>query len=499
MNEVKLYRNTGPYPYYNDTITTIKTVTATPLNQNLRSGYVDLQLTLSEADNVNYLSYARDGRIFYAWITDIEKLGALLNYRVHFEVDAYRTYKSDIVLGGQWVERATNIEAYARDPFYSALDPGQDYVTLDYAFPDAAYRTLIVLVRDVDSSAVGSPLQPSPYTIYMKRYPVSDWTSVSVIVSLLNKLRDSAEVSNIAAIYSVPGQTYLSTDQEIHTIKLKKTTQEKLFNGLWDSTESLSGFAKFFGTDVPFLKKSVQIGFKPDDSYKRVYNNTRLLIPDAGVLEIPDYLIFEEYKRVTRYIDIYSGATNYMLEYSTDGVNWKPLDNMIRGGAVGNIPVLSSPADSYISQNQNSLITQVLGDTAVLAGAGASLLATGGGSLPVAGPIAASAAGSLLNTAGNIGDADRKPPSNPPAVLGAALEPHYPGQFWLIWSSQKFDNTVALREKMGVAVNAFVPVTIPSSGFIKTRGCAVKCTAAVPLWAVQEINSLFDNGIFFNN
>lgn len=499
MNELRLYKNTGPYPYYKDTITLFKgPLNVTPLHQNLRSGYVDLQLTLDEINSFNYLSYKRDSKTYYAWVTDCVKLGGSLLYRVQFEVDAYRTFRGSITMGGQWVERASNIVAYARDPFYSALDPGQDILSLEYAFPDAAYRTLVVQVRDDQVNATGSPLQPSPYTIYLKRYSVADWTGVASIVSLLNYLRNSAEVSNVATIYSVPGWVYTTTEQEIHTIRVRKTTQEKLFNGLWDNYEDFSGFAKFFAVDVPHLKKSVPITFSPDEQLKRVYSQARIVIPDAGVLEVPDYVIFSEHKRLTRYIDIYSGASQYMLEWSPNGTVYYPLDNMIRGAAVGNIPVLSSPADSYVSQNQNSLITQVIGDTAILVGAGASLVATGGATLPVAGPIAANSAGSLLNTAGNIGDADRKPPSNPPAVLGTALEPHYPGKFWLIWTSQKYDNIASLQNKMGNAVNAFVDVTIPSSGFIKTRGCSVKCDDAVPLWAVQEINALFDNGIFFN-
>lgn len=499
MNTLTLYKNTAPFPHFNDSIAFYKSFNVTPLHQNLRSGYVDLQLSLDDLMSFNYLSYERSGNTIYGWVTDAQKLGGSMLYRITFEIDAYRTYRSSIIMGSQWIERASNIMGYAKDPLYSAINPGQEIVTLQYVFPDFSYRTLVVQVRDESSSVTGSPLQPSPYTLYMLRYNVSNWTAEPKIVALIEHLRNSAEVSNIATIYSVPGWAYTSTDQEIHTIRVKKTTQEKLFNGIWDSTVDFNGWAKFYAIDVAHLKKSVEIGFLPDDQFKRVHNQSRLVFPDAGVMEIPEHVMFSPKKRITRYIDIYSGASNYVLEYSiNDGVNWMPMDNMVRGSAIGNIPVLSSPADSYVSQNQNSLITQVLGDTAVLVGAGASMFVTGGTSLPVAGPIAASAASGLMNTAGNIGDADRRPPSNPPAVLGTALEPHYPGGFWLVWTSQKYDDLTALKAKMGNAVNAFVDVTIPSSGYLRTRGCSVKCNDALPLWAVQEINALFDNGIFFN-
>lgn len=498
MNVLTLYQNTAPYPYFKDSITLYKSLNVTPVNQNLRSGYVDLQLELDELTAFNYLSYARDGKTVYAWVTDAEKLGGSLLYRVRYEVDAYRTYRSEITLGGQWIERASNIAGYSKDPLYSAVNPGQDILSWEHAFSDAAYRTLVVQVRDDQVNVTGSPLQPSPYTIYMLRYPVSDWTSESKIVNLMNYLRDSAQVSNIATIYSIPGWAYTSTDQEIHTITVRKTTQEKLFNGLWDNSQTFPGWAKFYAIDVAKLKKSRMIDFTPDPLLKRVYTHARLVLPDSGVMEIPDYLAFQPYKRLTRYIDIYSGACNYVLEYSSNNLNWYPLDIMVRGSAIGNIPVLSSPAETYISQNQNSLTSQILGDTAILAGAIGTAVATGGAALPAAGPIAATAASSLMRTAGNIGDADRQPPSNPPAVLGSALEPHYPGKFWLVWTSQKYDDAAALRNKMGNAVNAFQDVVIPESGFLKTRGCAVKCNSAVPLWAVQEINGLFDNGIYFN-
>ena len=57
MLQVTLYKNPDPYPYYSDNLTSYKTVSATPLHNNLRSGYVDLDLGFSDMFSFNYISF----------------------------------------------------------------------------------------------------------------------------------------------------------------------------------------------------------------------------------------------------------------------------------------------------------------------------------------------------------------------------------------------------------------------------------------------------------
>ena len=79
MNEVRLYKNPYPYPQYGG-ISLYKTIQATPRNQNLKSGYIDVQLTMDEIMNFNYigmLGWANFIRMGYRRGNLIRKIGCL--------------------------------------------------------------------------------------------------------------------------------------------------------------------------------------------------------------------------------------------------------------------------------------------------------------------------------------------------------------------------------------------------------------------------------------
>lgn len=506
MNTLTLYKNSKPYPYYSENaLTVFKTLTVTPLNQNLKSGFVDLQLGLDDLLNFNYLSYSRNGKTVYAWVSEVEKMSGGLNYRVHFAIDAFRTFKSSLDLDVQWVKRDM-YETTLPDPLLSSLKSYPNIERYEQAFPDAGIRTLIVQVREdtnVEFPYTGLykslPVQPSPYNLYMAKYNTNTWVeTASNIVQLMQGLGSQAQTTNIVTIYSAPGDLVGANSQDA-SIKIRYASEDSFFAGLsGENTKEIAGFFKWGSTQLSFTKDSVKLAAITDiNTMLRGKHDVRVVIPGAGIMNIPDELLLAPNASLVRYVDVYSGATHYAIE-AGEVNDLKPYDASLREGGAPSIPILSSSMDSYISQNQNSMMTQILGDTAMIGGAIAAGIYTGGASLPASAPLIAGSVGNLINTTGNVLDANRQAPSNPPAMLGAALTPHYDGKFWMIVTRQDVTNADQVHAKYGYPQNVTKALRLPITGFIQTQGCIVKTTNAIPLWAIDEINRLFDNGIIFS-
>jgi hypothetical protein len=148
-----------------------------------------------------------------------------------------------------------------------------------------------------------------------------------------------------------------------------------------------------------------------------------------------------------------------------------------------------------MSQNQNALATSLIGDVATIAtGVGATVM-TGGAGAAVGGQQVWQGVQNIVNRQGEIADATSRY-SNPPAFLGTALVSNFNQKFWVVTTKQRVDNDSIVHNNFGYPVNRIAPLTFPTSGFIQTEGCAVMTTdGTVPRWALNEINSMFNNGV----
>jgi hypothetical protein len=173
----------------------------------------------------------------------------------------------------------------------------------------------------------------------------------------------------------------------------------------------------------------------------------------------------------------------------------KYYSHSVRGSSISSIPIISDPMDTYLSQNQNGLATSLIGDVASIA-MGAGLIAGTGGigaAVGGAGSITAGVHG-LMNTAASIGDAGNHY-SNPPAFLGTALAANFNQRFWVVTKKLKVTNESKVREQFGYPYNMVDTLSFPQSGYIQTESCNVESDGSVPRWALEEINTLFNNGI----
>ncbi len=473
MVEMQFIRNNNQYPFYSSNAgTVVNTVMAKPVSKNLRSGFVDVELT--NISNFNYISYILHGKRIYAWVTDVEHIAGNKLYRVHFATDAYRTYINNVIIGTQFIERSpepTNLH----DPLLGSEEPTNIFFTQNYSFPNPDKRYLIVQVRQ-NYIASMSPGQPNMYNFYVAEYDVNNWRSSSTIVDLMDAISYGERPNNIVTVYSVP-HVDLSGDGFLDTV-LSITYANKNDVVVEDIKQLINklGNQNRFVTSCPIHLEA--------EGFIKTNHSFSIVIPDAGIINVPDTIAVKDNLNLKMYVDIFSGACNYIL-----CIGDNPTHLSVRGGATTSIPIISDPYDTYISQNQNTLMASILGDVANL-----------GYGLVTSNPASMTAGGTgLLNTVTSLADAKNEIPSTPPAFLGSALMPHYNKRFWVQYNYAYVDNAVQVNNRYGYPKNMVDEVAIPNKGFLKLQNCSVRGTGStsVPQWAIEEINSRFNVGIFY--
>lgn len=487
MMTLQFYRNKYIYPDYLPGITAIGTeISCTPVNFGSRTGTIKVSRQYMDMESVNYLKFRRGtGRTFWAWIDNVETGGENL-WLVTYTVDAWRTYQDVIDLDSQFVTRSP-VATILRDPLLASVQPYPDVSVKTFAFQKNLWRTFIIQVRILKTPFVYSrvPVQPSPYQIYAIDYELNNWTATSALVELMTALSTGAETQNIVTMYSIP---YMNTSA------LVDSPLSVYVAGTEDPTV-ISGF-KFLGqvTDPSGLLYVVEpITFDVDrDQLMRVPHSVQLVIPDAGVMNIPDELLYKPGLALRQDVDLFSGASNYMLV--SDGANY--YASSVRGSSVTSIPIISDPYDTYLSQNQNSLTTSLLGDVASLAGGIGLAVTTGGLGAAAGGGMIASGLTGLAGTYAQNKDAGAQY-SNPPAFLGTALAGRFSQSFWMVVTKQSIQNEGLVHAENGYPLNMMTTLEFPwGGGYIETKGCAVHSNdGTVPRWAIQEINTMFDNGV----
>lgn len=474
MNSVTLYKNPYPYPYFGG-ITSYKNIQATPRNQNLRSGFIDMQLSFDEVLSFNYLSFTRNSRTLYAWVTDVEEKSGNKLYRVHYNIDPYRTYKNDLVYGNQYVERSPS-PTLLYDPLLSSTKETNDITRVEYSLGNPNKRYAVVQRRpDPDESLLSTPIQPAPYKFYICEYDVNNWMNTAPIRNLVDALTSSGETKNIVTMYSVPF---------INLSGLSTTDLVVRYND--DSTKAIGGW-KLVSNPENILSTFTTISIPK--TLNKTKHSVMVVIPDSGIINVPSEFFGATGLGIRQDVDLYSGACNYILCVGDSN----PYHLSVRGSSMSSIPILSDPYDTYISQNQNSLTSSIMGDVANLAVGGLNVMSGNiGGGASIGQGLS-----SLITKSASLKDAQSMSMSNPPAFLGTALATKFHQKFWVITISTHYDNESYVRENFGYPCERVQPLVPPSKGYIKTQNCNLSSNGCVPLWAIQDINQLFDNGILF--
>lgn len=487
MATLQFYKNPYVYPNYGSITAVGSSMQCTPVGTGLKTGSIKVAGDMADFMNCNYLRLVRNGSTIYAWIEDVA-FSTANSYTITYRVDPWRTYRSKVTLGTQFIERSNTATTKQDDLLGSTIDTPQ---ITTIPFTASNWRTLIVQTRTQDGSRVGyssTPVQPSPYTFWACSYDPSNWQNSAPIVSLVALLSEEAQ-TNVVTMYSIPYMNATSMANEPLRISWGQGGQ--------DEQEQIPGWRLIPHKDNVHeaLTQRILIPTNQLDmtALRKVPHSVKLVVPDAGIIDIPDELLLANELYLRQDVDLFSGASNYMLE---DGAGNNYIQS-IRGSSVSSIPVLSDAMDTYLSQNQNALTTSLIGDVAML-GVGLGMSATGGGALAGL-PMTASAIQGMYSRGASINDMSANNNiGNPPAFLGTALNGAYHGKFWLQVTQKRVANATQVNSNYGYPMNMVRSLTFPSSGYIKTAGCSVTSDGTVPLWAINEINSMFDNGLIVN-
>lgn len=484
MATLQLYRNLYHYPHYSETLEKWGSpMDCTPVGMSLKSGSIRVRLEMSDLMSANYLSITRDGETFYAWIDNIEYLNSEL-FTITYTVDAWRTYKNYITLGSQFVTRQPEPTTQF-DPLLTSEYKRPEVTCVKYSISDRTKRIFVVQVRTNNGELFSrTPVNPSPYQFYMREYDINNWTSDEAIESLMSVLTDGAQSTNIVTMYSLP---YMN---------LEGLSVTPLIVGTGSTSTTIEGFKMLGQSNDPSSMLTIDTPIIRDlselDNLLRVEHSVQIVIPEAGVIHVPDELLVRTDLILRQDIDLYSGACNYMLTTSEGDY----FTQSVRGSSLSSIPIVSDPMDTYLSQNQNALTTSLMGDVASMVVGGATAVASGGATALIGGGAVLNGISNIASRSASIHDMSSKV-SSPPAFLGTALVSNFNQMFWLVTTKTNVTNRDYVNSNFGYPINMIKPLVFPDSGYIETENCKVHShTRGVPRWAIEEINSLFNNGIF---
>lgn len=497
MIQLQLYKNPESYPNYTTNIAPMgSSYEVTPVNIDIRSGSILMEIEFNTLSQANYLSLNFGSTLLYAFIDNIKHHSGD-RYQVDYTVDAFRTYISKATLGTQFIKRSPTPSNHI-DPFLRGSDDNLAEVTSQkLSFYPNELRTLVVLVSVPSTSPsgtyVGHPLQPSPYLMYMVDYEANSWHEVDAIKDLLDIITKQEKPINLVSIYSIP--FYVKTDMA-HTPLLLETSAGVV--------ESIDGFYLYYvhsiDNEKPF--RTIEIPTLSDDLRKTAHT-VQLIIPEAGIITIPDELLFSDTNLYLRQdIDVTTGASNYSLSRIVND-EWELLPQSVRGSSVSGVPLAYSPEQQLMAINQTNKTTGLLSDVAGALMGGAQVVggvlaapATGGMSLTLAATGGLQVGSSLLNafTRDDALKDTLHTHTNPPAYLGSALLTSFVNDVFMVVTNVKQDNASQVNSLFGFPQNKLDTLQLPQSGFIQTQECVIS-GLDIPNWAKQEINARFDSGL----
>lgn len=486
MATLQFYKNKYRYPKYTNSLTAYGSpMSCTPVGVNLKSGSLRVVGNFTDFMSCNYLSLTRDEQTIYAWIDDV-RFRTEDSFEVSYSVDAWRTYKNKITLATQFIKRSP-VATYLKDNLLGSTQPYVDIDSVKY-IPAYAFRRIAVVQVRASAGEVFSnaPVQPTPYQFYVTDFVVNSWQDSQPLVNLMSALSNGAQTKNIVTIYSIP---YMNIEPLPSNPLIIETGSDSItINGFKCITNATDAAALLY-LETPFVIPNPQELLKVDHS-------VQVVIPEAGIIHIPDELLLKDNLKLRQDVDLFSGASNYMLVTGTDDASEKCYDVSVRGSSISSIPIVSDPLDTYLSQNQNALATSLIGDVASIAiGAGLISSTAGVGAVLGGGASISGGLNGLMNTASNLGDVANRVPSNPPAFLGTATANHFNQQFWVVTRKAKVTNESQVHNNFGYPYNMVDALTFPAAGYIQTEACNVEGDGSVPRWALEDINTMFNNGV----
>jgi hypothetical protein len=494
MATLQFYQNKFRYPKFTQSLTVYGSpLQCTPVGVNLRSGTLRVKGTFADFMNCNYLSLYREGGLIYAWIDDV-RFRTEDSFEIQYSVDAWRTYKGKVSLGTQFIKRSP-AATFLKDNLLGSTQPYMDIKSESNVIGSASQRVAVVQIRASAGEVFSNtPVQPNPYQFYLVEYPVNRWQDCVPLSTLMSTLAANAETQNVVTIYSVPWFDITSFAENPLVIQKVGGNALEPISGFKCIDASSSMASKLYNEKAITINNANEL-MKSDHSIQ-------IVIPEAGIIHIPDEILGKGEIKLRQDIDIFSGACNYMITTGSNANgNYNIYGNSVRGSSISSIPIISDPMDTYLSQNQNALATSLIGDVASLA-MGAAMMASpaaaglGGAAAALGGSMSASSGvNGLMNTAAQLGDAGNNY-ANPPAFLGQALAANFSGVFWLVTRSRKVTNAAQVNSTFGYPYNMVDTLTFPAAGFIQTESCMVESTdGSVPRWALEEINAMFNNGV----
>lgn len=481
MNTIQFYQNKYDYPKFSNTITSVGTSLAfTPNGMGLKSGTIAVAGDMNKFMNCNYIKMTRGGQVLYAWIDDVV-FHTANSFTVGYSVDPYRTFKSKLTFGSQYVRRSS-VTTNKLDPLLGSVSQAYDMETTQYLWGNYHSRVMVIQVNPEPAYIVNNtPVQPTPYHFYFIGYNPDNWQATAPLTDFFAKLRASGAISNIITMYNLPYMDISSLPEVVLP----------LFEGE-ELKHSIEGFKMLSGTnDVKDLLTRSKVIDTPMaySQLTRKGHTTQIMIPDAGLMNVPDEVWARENVKVRQDVDIFSGASNYML---TCGASDELTGISVRGSSTSSIPIISNPYDTYMSQNQNALATSLMGDVASLAiGAGTFAFAPN----MVSGAAAVKGVTGLVSSYSGLQDKQNMSPSNPPSFLGTAMANHYSSVFFLIIKTARVTNQDIVNARYGYPVEIIQDVTVPTSGYLELQNSNVSGNGTVPRWALEEINTIFNNGL----
>lgn len=498
MIQLQLYKNPEGYPNYTQNIVSMgSTYDVTPVNIDIRNGSILMEVDFNTLSQANYLSLDFGTTLLFAFIDNIKHHSGD-RYQVDYTVDAFRSYINKATLGTQFIKRSPTVSNTV-DPLLRGVNDNLKDIDIEkLTFPSAGVRRTLVVQVSVPSTSpegtyLGHPLQPNPYLMYLVDYNANTWHTVDAITDLLGVITKNEKPINLVNIYSIPWYTKGTTTPLPLPLEIS-AGQVTEINGFYVlPVGSIDSDRPVRAINIP----------TPPQTLRRTPHSVQLLIPEAGIINIPDDILFDTRELFLRQdIDITTGASNYALAFASGG-EWYLLPHSVRGASVSGVPIAYSPEQQLMAINQTNKTTSLIGDVAGVVMGGAQVVGgvlaspvTGGASLALAlsGGVQA---GSSLVSAFTRDDALKdslNTHSNPPAYLGSALLTSFTNDIFMITTKVKDDNATQVNNLYGYPHERLSTLTVPTSGFIQTQECAIS-GLEIPEWAKQEINARFDMGL----
>lgn len=480
MASIQFYQNKYDYPKYTRVLTPVGTeLSFTPETTGLKAGTVIAAGNMSHFMNCNYIRINRDGATIFAWIDEVS-FHTDASFYVRYSVDPFRTFESKITLGTQYVKRSSTV-TNKMDPLLGSLQHEYDMQTTQVQWSSSNTRVMVVQVNPEPAFvANNTPVQPTPYHFYFCSYDPNNWQASPALVDFFTKLRASSAVSNIITLYSIPYMD-ISTLNEVLL---------PIFEGE-EQVETVAGFKFLSGTNnvKDLLTRSRLVPVPAYNTLSKIGHGVQVMIPDAGLMLIPDEVLAQGNVKVRQDVDIFSGASNYMI---TCGDNNDVTAISVRGSSTSSIPIISNPYDTYISQNQNALTTSLIGDVAsTVGGIGSFMVAPN----MISAGVAMKGVTGLVSSYSSMQDKQNMSPSNPPSFLGTAMANHYNNVFFVIVKTANVTNQALVNARYGYPIEIIQDVSVPTNGYLELQNCNVSGNGTVPRWALEEINTIFNNGL----